>query len=201
MMSKDFELIFATNNQHKLQEVRFILKDACRLISLQEAGIDADIPENEDTIEGNALAKARFIYKITGKDCFADDTGLEVIALNGAPGVYSARYAGEPSNAERNINKLLYELEGKEDRKAQFKTVIALILQGKEQIFEGIVEGIIALQCRGESGFGYDPVFIPDEYHKSFAEMNAAEKNRISHRARALEKMKEFLYSPCRSNF
>lgn len=200
MNSKDLNFIFATNNQHKLQEVKAILKDI-EITTMEEAGISVDIPENEDTIEGNALAKANYIFNLTGRDCFADDTGLEVEDLNGAPGVFSARYAGVPSDANKNIDKLLLELKAKTSRKARFRTVIALILQGKEHIFEGIVEGKIALQRFGQGGFGYDPVFIPDGYEISFAEMLAEKKNKISHRARALEKMNEFLNSSGRSNF
>jgi XTP/dITP diphosphohydrolase len=201
MISKNCRLIFATHNLHKLQEVKMILKDYCRIVSLPEAGIYADIPENEETIEGNALAKACFAYRLTGSNCFADDTGLEVDALGGAPGVFSARYAGVPPDASKNIEKLLNELKDKNTRKARFITVIALILQGREHIFEGIVEGEIAFQQRGKAGFGYDPVFVPSGYDISFAEMNSGEKNRISHRAKALEKMKEFLVSSGRSNF
>ena len=198
---KNYELIFATNNEHKLQEAKNILIGLGKIKSLEEAGIKVDIPENEDTLRGNALAKARYIYDLYKIECFADDTGLEVSALNGAPGVYSARYAGQPSDAKKNIRKLLKEMEHKYVRKAQFKTVIALILKGKEHIFEGTVEGDISYHRRGESGFGYDPVFIPEGYPISFAEMSAEEKNRISHRARALMKMKEFLTSSSRNNF
>jgi XTP/dITP diphosphohydrolase len=201
MISKNCQLIFATHNLHKLQEGKMMLNDCCRIVSLSEAGIYTDIPENEETIAGNALAKACFIFHLTKRSCFADDTGLEVDALGGAPGVFSARYAGVPPDAMKNTEKLLNELKDKNTRKARFITVIALILQGKEHIFEGIVEGEIALQQRGEAGFGYDPVFVPTGYDISFAEMSAGEKNRISHRAKALEKMKEFLVSSGRSNF
>jgi len=194
-MKPEAELILATNNPHKLKEVQFIISDKVKILPLSAAGLYVDIPENEETIEGNALAKARFVFRLTQRNCFADDTGLEVDALDGAPGVYSARYAGNPSNAEKNIGKLLSELRNKSNRTARFKTIIALILQGKEHIFEGIVEGEIAHEPRGEGGFGYDPVFIPDGYGISFAEMTPEQKNRISHRARAIEKMKQFLAS------
>lgn len=194
------QLIFVTNNQHKLQEVKEIMT-SYPIISLHEAGLNMEIPENELTIEENALSKAKLIHRMTARACFADDTGLEVEALNGGPGVHSARYAGEPPDAEKNIDKLLHELRDISSRKARFKTVIALILNDKEHIFEGIVEGKIAQGRRGENGFGYDPVFIPSGYTISFAEMSPAEKNKISHRARALEKMKEFLLPSGRSDF
>jgi len=153
----------------------------------------ADIPETSDTLEGNALQKARFIYEKYHKDCFADDTGLEVEALGGAPGVYSARYAGEAHNSEANMRKLLLELEGVENRKARFRTVFALILNGKEHLFEGIVNGEITKTRRGMSGFGYDPIFVPDGYTQTFAEMGDALKNKISHRAIGVQKLCKFL--------
>ena len=195
------ELLFATNNNHKLMEAKSIIGNHFRVISLNEAGINIDIPEKENTIKGNALSKARFIYELTGKNCFADDTGLEVKALDRAPGVYSARYAGEMADAEANIEKLLTNLKGQSNREARFKTVIALIISGEEHIFEGTVEGFISETKRGNGGFGYDPVFIPEGYQQSFAEMKSSEKNSISHRARALQKMKEFLIAKTRSNF
>lgn len=194
-MKPEAELIFASNNSHKLKEVQFIINAKIKILPLSAAGIYTDIPENEETIAGNALAKAQFVNRLSQRNCFADDTGLEVDALNGAPGVHSARYAGEPANAQKNIEKLLREMRNRSNRKASFKTVLALILQGKEHIFEGIVEGEIAQEQKGNGGFGYDPVFIPDGYKITFAEMAPTIKNRISHRARAIEKMKQFLAS------
>jgi XTP/dITP diphosphohydrolase len=160
---------------------------------LSQAGIHEEIPETAQTIEENAVLKARYIFNHYNFDCFADDTGLEVEALNNAPGVYSARYAGEQKSSEDNINKLLAELNGKTNRNARFKTVIALILNGKEYLFEGIINGRIANEKRGEKGFGYDPVFIPNGYEKTFAEMSTSEKNNISHRAIAVQKLAKFL--------
>lgn len=187
------ELVFATNNKNKLREAEAILPEEILLLNLDDAGCSGDIPETEPTLSGNALLKARYVTERSQFSSFADDTGLEVDALNGAPGVYSARYAGEDGNAENNINKLLGEMEGQSNRKARFVTAIALILNGKEYLFEGEVRGIISPERRGEKGFGYDPVFIPDGYSQSFAEMDPAEKNSISHRGRALEKMRQFL--------
>lgn len=188
------QLIFASNNQHKIEEVSAILKPfGFNIIGLSDAGIHEDIPETADTIEGNASLKANYIYNNYDFDCFADDTGLEVEALNNAPGVYSARYAGEHKSSEDNINKLLAELHGNENRNARFKTIIALVLDGKEYLFEGIINGRISLEKRGEKGFGYDPIFIPNGYEKTFAEMTAAEKNNISHRAIAVQKLADFL--------
>ena len=158
------KLNFATNNNHKLKEVQEVLGDSFQIESLHELGIHEDIPENQQTLEGNALQKARFLYQRTGESCFADDTGLEVEALNGAPGVYSARYAGESKNSLDNMALLLKNMEGKQNRKARFRTVIALILDGKEYLFEGIVNGVITEQPRGTAGFGYDPLFVPDGY-------------------------------------
>ncbi len=187
-------LIFASNNQHKIEEVSAILKPfGFNVISLADAGIHENIPETAETIEGNASLKANYIFNHYHFDCFADDTGLEVEALNNAPGVYSARYAGEQKNSEDNINKLLAELESKANRNARFKTVIALILNGKEYLFEGIINGRIATEKKGEKGFGYDPIFIPNGYEKTFAEMTSAEKNNISHRAIAVQKLADFL--------
>jgi XTP/dITP diphosphohydrolase len=187
------ELIFATNNNHKLIEVQEIIGSQFKLISLNEAGIYNEIPENKNTLEGNALDKARFIALLTGKNCFADDTGLEVEALNGDPGVFSARYAGPENNAEENISKLLLNLKDKSKRKAQFRTVVALIIEKKEFLFEGIVKGEILKEKRGSDGFGYDPLFLPIGYKETFAEMCLSEKNKISHRAIAVNKLADFL--------
>lgn len=188
------KLVFATNNVHKLDEIRAILGDKIEVLSLKDINCDADIPETADTLEGNAALKAEYIYKNYGLDCFADDTGLEVEALGGVPGVYSARYAGgDGHDSEANMRKLLKELDGEQNRKAQFRTAICLIEQGEEHLFEGIVKGSIIEQKRGASGFGYDPVFMPKGYEETFAEMGNAEKNKISHRARAVEKLCEYL--------
>lgn len=187
-------LIFATNNSHKLDEVRNILGDRFTIRSLKDIGCDADIPETADTLEGNALIKARFLYEKYGEDCFADDTGLEVTALGGAPGVHTARYAGN-HDSEANMNKLLAELREKNDRSAQFRTVIALIIKGKEFLFEGIVKGTIATEKAGNGGFGYDPIFIPEGYNVTFSEMGNDSKNHISHRALAVEKLYNYLNS------
>lgn len=190
-MKKKF--VFATNNAHKLEEVSAILNDKVELFSMKDINCTVDIPETADTLEDNALIKARFIFENYHLDCFADDTGLEVEALNGAPGVYSARYAGDAHNAEANMKKLLHELEGVENRKAQFRTVFALIIDGKEHLFEGIVKGEIIKNRRGISGFGYDPIFVPEGYTQTFAEMGSELKNKISHRALAMEKLCRFL--------
>ncbi len=187
------EIIFATNNLHKLSEIKAILKSDFKILSLSEIGFNEDIPETADTLEGNASLKSKVIFQKFGKDCFADDTGLEVEALNGGPGVYSARYAGEENDAAKNTAKLLSELKNTTNRKAQFRTVISLILDGKEFQFEGIIKGKIATEKSGTKGFGYDPVFIPDGYAQTFAEMSADEKNIISHRAIATQKLAEFL--------
>lgn len=186
-------LVFATNNAHKLGEVRQVVGEEFELQTLRECGIEEDIPENEPTLEGNALQKARWVYKRTGTDCFADDTGLEVDALGGEPGVRSARYATEGHDDEANKRLLLQRLDGCEDRQAQFRTVIALILGGKEYLFEGIVRGVITHEERGEGGFGYDPLFIPEGESLSFAEMSGEAKNAISHRGRAVAKLAAFL--------
>lgn len=188
-------LIFATNNQHKVEEVRSVLKEQFQIITLVEAGIHHDIPEPYDTIEANALEKARVIFALTGNNCFGEDTGLEVEALNGEPGVKSARYAGEEKSFEKNTAKLLQNMEGKQNRKAQFKTVIALVINGKEYLFEGICKGTIAKAPRGNKGFGYDPVFMPEGQTKTFAEMDMDEKNRYSHRRKAMDKLIVFLSS------
>ena len=186
-------MIFVTNNAHKLQEVSAMLGEKIALQNLRDIDGTDDIPETADTLEGNALMKARYIHERYGTDCFADDTGLEVAALNGAPGVYSARYAGPGHDSEANMQKLLTELEGKSDRRAQFRTVIALIKEGKEYLFEGIVTGSILEEREEGEGFGYDPIFRPDGYEHSFARLGDEVKNRISHRARAVEKLVEFL--------
>ena len=186
------KLVFATNNAHKLEEVAAILGDKVELLSLNDIDCHTDIPETAETLEGNALLKSSFIYRNYQLDCFADDTGLEVEALNGAPGVYSARYA-EGHDAQANMRKLLHELEGKENRKAQFRTAISLILDGKEYLFEGVIKGEIIKEKRGDSGFGYDPIFKPEGYEQTFAELGNETKNKISHRALAVQKLCEFL--------
>lgn len=187
------ELIFATNNQHKAEEINKLLGGHWRIKSLADLNFHDEIQETGNTLEANALEKARYIYELWGKDCFADDTGLEVDLLNGAPGVFSARYAGHEKSSEKNIEKLLKELNGKNNRKARFRTVIALILNGREILFEGIVNGTILESEKGEKGFGYDPVFKPDEANVSFAQMPLSEKNLISHRGRAIKKLTEYL--------
>lgn len=165
------KFVFATNNAHKLEEVSTILGSKIELLSMKDINCNVDIPETADTLEGNALIKAKYIFNNYHLDCFADDTGLEVEALNGAPGVYSARYAGDAHNSEANMQKLLSDLEGIENRKAQFRTVFALIIDGKDHLFEGIVKGVITKSRRGTSGFGYDPIFIPEGYTQTYAEM------------------------------
>lgn len=190
-MKKKF--VFATNNAHKLEEVTAILGNKIELLSMKDINCHADIPETADTLEGNALLKARYIFENYQLDCFADDTDLEVEALNGAPGVYSARYAGDAHNSEANMKKLLQDMEGIENRKAQFRTVFALIINGKEHLFEGIVKGEITKHRHGTSGFGYDPVFIPEGYTQTYAEMGNELKNKISHRALATNKLCNFL--------
>lgn len=190
------KLVFVTNNAHKLEEVRAILGSTIEVLSLNDIDCHADIPETAETLEGNAALKAEYIYKNYGMDCFADDTGLEVEALGGAPGVYSARYAGgDGHDSEANMKKLLVELEGKTHRKAQFRTAICLIEGGEERLFEGIVKGSIIEEKRGLSGFGYDPIFVPEGYAETFAEMGNEEKNRISHRARAVQQLCAYLFS------
>lgn len=188
------KLVFATNNKHKLDEVRKITSHhPVEIVSLTEINCFDDIPETADTLEGNALQKAHYIQEKFGLNCFADDTGLEVEALNNAPGVYSARYAGPGHDSEANMKKLLHEMEGKENRKARFRTVIALVWNGKTYTFDGIVNGTITTTKRGENGFGYDPIFIPEGYEQTFAELENDIKNQISHRAKAVEKLDEFL--------
>lgn len=186
-------LIFASNNPHKVKEISSIIGSEFHISSLNDLNITEDIPENETTLEGNALAKARYIHRVTGMNVFADDTGLETEALDGRPGVHSARFAGENKDSDANIEKLQAMLEGKANRKARFRTVIALIWDEKEYLFEGIVEGEIIKERRGKEGFGYDPVFVPRGKDQTFAEMSLEEKNRLSHRAKAFEKLKDFL--------
>ena len=187
------KLVFATNNKHKLQEVRDIVGNRVEVLSLSDIGCCDDIPETADTLQGNALIKARHIYGKYGLDCFADDTGLEVEALGGAPGVYSARYAGEECDSEANMRKLLENLTGKTNRNAQFRTVIALIINGEEMLFNGIVKGAIATEKKGDSGFGYDPIFVPEGHSASFAQMSSEMKNSMSHRFRATQQLSDYL--------
>jgi len=186
-------LIFATNNQHKVDEVRQVLGNQFTIITLQEAGIDIDIPEPHDTLEANASEKSTTIHQLTGKNCFSEDTGLEVSFLKGAPGVKSARFAGEDRSFKANIEKVLLLMSNTTERQAQFRTVISLILDGKEFQFEGICEGEILAEERGEKGFGYDPIFIPTGSKLSFAEMNPEQKNACSHRKKAMDKLIAFL--------
>lgn len=193
-MNHHKKLVFATNNTHKLEEIKAILKDKIEILSLADINCCVDIPETADTLQGNALLKAQYIYDHYGLDCFADDTGLEVEALNGAPGVFSARYAeGCGHDAEANMKKLLENLKENNNRKAQFKTVIALIQQGEINLFEGIVKGEITKEKKGETGFGYDPIFKPEGYELTFAQLGTEIKNNISHRARAVARLCEFL--------
>lgn len=189
------QIVFATNNAHKLSEVQAVLGDRFRLVTLAECGITEEIPEDAPTLEGNALQKARYVHERTGVDCFADDTGLEVDALGGAPGVHSARYATDGHDFAANNRLLLRNLAGAADRRAHFRTVIALILDGREYLFEGRVDGRIAESEAGCGGFGYDPLFVPEGFDKTFAEMGADEKNAISHRGRAVRRLVEFLQS------
>jgi len=189
------KIVFATNNSHKLEEVRFALKNKYEVLSLKDIGFFEDIPEPYETLEENALTKSKTIFVKYGLDCFADDTGLEVDALNGAPGVYSARYAGPNCSFDDNVNKLLAELQGKDNRKARFRTIVSLILNGEEFTFEGIVNGEITEERAGEKGFGYDPIFKAEGKDISFAQMDLNEKNKISHRGLAVAKLIEFLYS------
>jgi XTP/dITP diphosphohydrolase len=187
------DLIFATANPNKIKEIRAILDGQFNILGLDSIGCTEDIPETQATIEGNALQKAQYVVDNYGVDCFAEDTGLEIDALDGEPGVYSARYAGPEKNPEANIQLALSKLEGEKDRSAQFKTVIALIQDGHTITFEGIVRGRIIKEKRGTGGFGYDPVFVPDGYEQTFAEMDPSIKNQISHRARAVEKLRVYL--------
>lgn len=189
------KLVFASNNKHKIQEVRQLLPDTIEIVSLEEIGCVEEIPETADTIEGNAALKANYVTQNYVLPCFADDSGLEVEALDGAPGVYSARYGGEQKNDNDNIEKLLKELKGESNRNAQFKTVIALNLNKKQYLFTGIVKGKITTEKRGTNGFGYDPVFVPENFDKTFAELSAEDKNKISHRAKAVKELVEWLIS------
>lgn len=186
-------LIFSTNNKHKIHEVRELVGTGIVLKSLADVGLEGDIPETADTLQGNALQKAQWVWERTGNDCFADDTGLEVEALGGAPGVYSARYAGEHCSFDDNINKLLAALDGKTNRRACFRTVICLIEQGVPRYFEGRIDGVILTERYGNEGFGYDPVFMPDRFAVSFAEMPLEVKNKISHRGLAVQELCEYL--------
>ena len=186
-------LVFATNNPHKLREIREIMPDHITILSLADIHCEGDIPETADTLEGNALIKAHYVYDRYGFDCFADDTGLEVEALNGGPGVHTARYAGESQDPEANMKKMIAEMQENTNRHARFRTVIALIEKGVEHLFTGIVDGEIATEPRGEQGFGYDPIFIPKQTGLTFAQMGEEGKNQISHRARAVGKLLDFL--------
>jgi len=187
------KLVFATNNQHKLQEIQHLLGDSIELLCLNDINCTDDIPENQETLEGNAAEKSFYIFDKYEVNCFADDTGLEIEALNGEPGVYSARYAGEERSAENNMNLVLTKLDKIKNRKARFRTVISLVIDGRETQFEGIVDGQILEEKRGTTGFGYDPIFQPEESNVSFAEMSMDEKNKISHRGRAVQKLVEYL--------
>ncbi len=189
------KLIFATNNQHKAEEVKAVVSDSIEIITLKEAGINIDIPEPHDTLEANASEKSRTIYELTKTNCFSEDTGLEVVALNGEPGVKSARYAGDLRSFDKNIEKLLQKLLNKPDKTARFRTIISLIIDGKETQFEGVCNGQIINEKRGTQGFGYDPVFIPDDADKTFGEMSLEEKKGHSHRTKATEKLVAFLNS------
>lgn len=192
-MNKLPTLIFATQNLNKIKEVQALLQNFYKVQSLAELGCNADIPETADTFAGNAEIKSRYVYARWRSDCFADDSGLEVKALNGAPGVFSARYAGTPKNDPANVQKLLQEMKGIKNREARFVTVICLMVNGKTYFFEGEVKGTLTEEIRGENGFGYDPVFIPEGHHQTFAEMTPVQKNKLSHRSRALAKMSLFL--------
>ena len=187
------KIVLATQNAHKIEEMSQILAGAAEVLSLSGFPLDHELPETGQTLRDNALEKARYVAQKFGVNCLADDTGLEVDVLNGAPGVYSARYAGEEKNPEKNMEKLLRELQGQTQRSARFKTVLALILDGQEFLFEGTVEGTILSERQGDKGFGYDPVFLPDGFSQSFAEMDPSQKNAISHRGRALQQLKVFL--------
>tara|TARA_R110000822_G_scaffold198455_2_gene336469 strand:- start:24 stop:611 length:588 start_codon:yes stop_codon:yes gene_type:complete len=187
------KLVFATNNLNKLKEVQEMLSNAIEIVSLKDISCFDEVEETETTLEGNAKLKATYITQKFGYNCFADDTGLEVASLDGKPGVYSARYSGEPANSEKNMQKLLTELKGKENRKAQFRTAICLNLNGKQYLFEGVCKGEILKEKHGEKGFGYDPIFKPTGFSKSFANMNSEEKNKVSHRGIAIQKLIDFL--------
>jgi XTP/dITP diphosphohydrolase len=187
------KLVFASNNKNKIQEIQTLVPNSIQIVSLEDIGCTEDIPETADTIEGNAILKANYVTEKYGYDCFADDTGLEVEALNGAPGVYSARYAGEQKDANDNMDKLLSELKDKSNRKANFKTVIALNLNGKQNLFTGIINGKIIEEKIGTNGFGYDPIFVAEGYEKTFAELTMEEKSTISHRGIAVKELILFL--------
>lgn len=187
------KIVFATNNAHKLSEIRSILGDEYEILSLRDINCDVDIPETASTLEGNAEIKVRYIKEHFGYDCFADDTGLEVDALNGAPDVFSARYAGQEHDSLKNMNLLLKNMSDKTDRKARFRTVIALLIDNQLTLMDGVVEGEITLQPQGDNGFGYDPIFSPEGFDVTFAQMDSSIKNKISHRARATEKLIEYL--------
>lgn len=189
------ELVFATNNKHKLEELQAILGDRFKLLSLKNIGCNEEIPEEQPTLEGNASQKASYVYNKYGYNCFADDTGLEIEALNGEPGVYSARYAGEDKNAQANMEKVLAKMSKIKNRNARFRTVISLIIDGEETQFEGLVVGEILIEKRGGSGFGYDPIFQAAGFDKTFAEMKLEDKNKISHRGRAVGKLVNYLQS------
>lgn len=188
------KIVFATNNSHKLEELRKLTEGKIEILSLNDIDCHDDIPETADTLEGNALIKARWVKERYGYDCFADDTGLEVEALDGAPGVYSARYAGDAHDSQANMRLLISNMKGKDNRKARFRTVIALIEGEDEKLFEGIVEGVITDEPKGDSGFGYDPIFRPEDYELTFAEMSADEKNSISHRGRAVKRLIDYFF-------
>lgn len=187
------EIVFASNNAHKLEEVRSKLPKEFNVLSLKDVLGDVDIPETGDTLDENASIKSRYVFERTGKNCFSDDTGLEIAALNGEPGVYSARYAGEGCSFQDNMDKVLGKMEGAKDRSACFRTVISLILNGEEYFFEGRVDGEILTEEHGEEGFGYDPIFRPDGFEESFAQMTLEQKNEISHRGKAVQKLVDFL--------
>ena len=187
------ELVFASNNKNKIAEIQSMLPESIQILSLEDIGCHEDIPETADTIEGNAILKADYVTQKYGFDCFADDTGLEIDALNGEPGVYSARYAGEQKNADDNINKVLDGLKNKSNRNAQFKTVITLNLKGKQYLFTGIIKGTITTVKIGTNGFGYDPVFQPENYSETFAELPLETKNKIGHRGKAVQQLIDFL--------
>ncbi len=187
------ELVFASNNKNKIAEIQSMLPESIKILSLEDIGCQEDIPETADTIEGNAILKADYVTQKYGFDCFADDTGLEINALNGEPGVYSARYAGEQKNAEDNINKVLDALKNEQDRSAQFKTVITLNLKGKQFLFTGSIKGSITTTKMGTNGFGYDPVFQPENYSETFAQLPLETKNKIGHRGKAVQQLIDFL--------
>lgn len=187
------KIVFATNNQNKIKEIQSMMPPSIEIISLESIGCHEEIPETADTIEGNAILKANYVTQKYGYDCFADDTGLEVDALNGEPGVFSARYAGEQKSAEDNMDKLLMSLNNKNNRNAQFKTVITLNLSGKQYLFRGIASGVITLERKGTQGFGYDPIFKPEGYQETFAQLSLETKNNISHRGKATQELIVFL--------